>query len=98
MKVKDYQEYTAEGECERCGKGFLKASPNQRFCLDCKAEISKDPRCVDKHYCAKKKQCVYGRPMYECGIWFCDYIGIMGRKRPCPVQGCTEFKPRRGKK
>lgn len=33
--------------------------------------------------------CIYYRKM-QCGVWYCGYIFIRGKRRPCkPGKGCT---------
>ena len=38
----------------------------------------------------KCKTCIYGCSLG--GDWGCDYIGIVGHRRPCKAENCTEYK------
>jgi len=52
------------------------------------------PRGVkDLYTCKKVKTCQYRGKM--AGIDTCDYMLVTGHRRPCDIQGCTEYK--RGK-
>ena len=43
--------------------------------------------------CKKTKTCEYGSKM--SGIPICDYIGVTGHSRGCPIEGCTKYKRRK---
>ena len=46
--------------------------------------------------CKKTRSCRYGGKMG--GIRICDYYEITGTRRPCPVQDCTEYERRSGRR
>lgn len=46
--------------------------------------------------CKKKRSCTYGGKMGAVDI--CDYYEKTGTRRPCPVQDCTEYKRRSGRR
>ena len=45
---------------------------------------------ASKHECKLVSTCIYRGSMG--GTLICDYREIMGHRRPCEVQGCTEYK------
>lgn len=51
---------------------------------------SKPKKIKDPNECKKTRQCIYGDKVG--GMCICNYMEIVGHKRPCPVKGCTEFK------
>jgi hypothetical protein len=44
----------------------------------------------DPNVCKKVNTCIYRGQ--AGGIPICNYLSIMGHKRPCAVQGCTVYK------
>lgn len=41
--------------------------------------------------CKKKKSCKYGKTF--CGtMYYCDYLCMEGKMRPCPAGKCTVYK------
>lgn len=96
-------------KCVDCGKLFQKKSHQMVRCRECQAirrkkqdkkyrgtkkesDLSYDPRIS---LCKRVKSCKYGTR--TSGFDICDYIGMEGHSRGCPVEGCTKYK-RRGKK
>ena len=44
----------------------------------------------------KCRSCAYGASLGMDGLYYCNYMGITGKRRPCkadPVTGCDEYKP-----
>lgn len=89
-------------KCVDCGNTFPQKHPQQVRCPECqkvhirvmskeyKKKHAKPAIHKDKNECSRVKSCKYGGK--AGGILFCDYLAIMDKRRPCPVQGCTEYK------
>lgn len=99
-----------EVKCVDCGKLFLKKSHQMIRCRDCQVEHKKkadnkrkkkkgekDVQSDVAHIplCKRTKSCKYGTRTSGFGI--CDYIGIEGHSRGCPVEGCTKYVRRKRK-
>lgn len=56
----------------------------------------KKPTVKDPNECKRIKSCVYGGKMG--GTPICDYLEIMGERRPCPVKDCSVYKRRQGER
>ncbi|MGN1167224.1 MAG: hypothetical protein ACI4S2_12455 [Lachnospiraceae bacterium] len=93
-------------KCVDCRKVFTQKHPQQVRCPECqrvhvkrmskeyRKKHAKPVKPKDPNECSRIKSCKYGGMMG--GIPICDYISITGKRRPCPVQGCTEYA-RKGK-
>lgn len=46
----------------------------------------------DKPYgeCKRKKKCLYGK-RFAGSLFYCDYLCMTGKMRPCDAENCTEF-------
>lgn len=55
-----------------------------------KKQSKQNPQSIS--LCKKTKSCIYGGKM--SGIAICDYIGITGHSRGCPVEDCKKYKRR----
>lgn len=50
----------------------------------------------DPNECTRIESCIYGGRSGNLSL--CDYLEVTGKKRPCPVEGCTVYeKKKRGK-
>lgn len=85
------QKAAKQVRCEECQKKHLAKRVKEREDLKLKKTDYKAWKIKhDPNVCNKVKKCEYGT---LCGgTWICDYREIEGRKRPCPVKGCTEFR------
>lgn len=96
-------------KCKDCGRLFEKKHPTMQVrCPKCQTkhrleedkkrkrrmQAMKKPK-PDPNECKRKGSCIYGGRASQ--LLICDYLSITGHKRPCPVQGCTEYK-RKGRK
>ena len=50
----------------------------------------------DPNECRKIESCIYGGR--SGSLLLCDYLEIMGHKRPCPVEGCTVYEKKKRKR
>jgi hypothetical protein len=99
-----------EEKCVVCGRIFQKKkmAHGLKHCPECNEKRKKDlyekrkkhmrsvyiPKAKsDQYVCKKVNSCIYRGKMGSTPI--CNYLCITGRKRPCDVEGCTEYK--RGK-
>lgn len=97
-------------KCIDCGKTFETKAKNKVRCEECqrkhvlqlmsdkyyreKAEKAVEVK-QDPNVCTKVHTCIYRGKAGE--IEYCNYLRIMGHRRPCDVQGCTEYKRRKRK-
>lgn len=97
-------------KCVDCGEKYVKKHANQIRCKECQQKHNKElhseagkrrrktlyaPHVKDPNVCKKIKTCKYGGK--TGGIRICDYLGITGERRGCPVQNCEKYeKKRRG--
>ena len=47
----------------------------------------------DKPYgeCKRKKKCLYGK-RFAGSLFYCDYLCMTGKMRPCDAENCTVYK------
>lgn len=76
--------------CQDCQKEHHKKRMREKYRNKEKA-VKPDP-----HDCKRKQSCIYGGKAGTVPI--CDYLDKTGKFRPCPVQGCTEYKKKPRKK
>lgn len=50
------------------------------------------PKCSECYY--SWKACAFDGGQ----LWACDYIGIENKRRPCPKENCTVFKPKKNRR
>lgn len=85
--------------CVDCGKKFISKHSLQIRCEKCQAVHKRalQTKYYKKHAAKKKKKerdlndCMKKRTCYYGGNT-CDYMLVTGVRRPCPVEGCTEYK------
>lgn len=93
--------------CDDCGKIYTQKTSIQVRCAECQKKYAKTRakerkmerlrrtdwqawvEKYDPNVCRKVKWCEYG--LLCGGIWICNYLEIVGTKRPCPAKDCTEF-------
>lgn len=98
-------------KCVDCGKVFETRAFNKKRCEVCQkkwhiestrryderrraARLKSSKPKIDPNVCTKVRTCIYRGKAGD--MWVCNYLMIMGHKRPCGVQGCTVYK--RGKR
>lgn len=46
--------------------------------------------------CKKKKSCYYGKT-FDAREYYCDYLCMTGKMRPCTADSCTVYKRKQKK-
>ena len=95
--------------CIDCRRAFISKHPNQVRCPECqrthtkamqdkwkKAKRTEPKKAPDPNECKKKEKCIYGGT--AGGIKICDYYSITGKRRGCPVKGCTKYERKQKRK
>lgn len=44
----------------------------------------------------EKKKCLYGK-RFAGSLFYCDYLCMTGKMRPCDAENCTEFIDKKNK-